>query len=261
MKALTSLLERLRPAARATRPRLSWSRAPSVVYAIGDVHGCLDQLRALEALIAEDARQVEGDKYLVLLGDYVDRGPKSAQVIDHLLAPPPPGFGRVCLRGNHEEMMLGAVAAGEGIGSWLSFGGEETMQSYGVPGDVAAALGTWPRNLQRQLLATYVPGEHVAFLSALPVALEMPGYAFVHAGVRPGYALSQQRDDDLMWIGGAFVESPESFGAIVVHGHTATAQPVLLPNRIGIDTGCYQTGRLTAIRLSPRDLPRFIEAR
>jgi serine/threonine protein phosphatase 1 len=261
MTVLTSLLSRLRPgAARVPLARVIWSHAPERVYAIGDVHGCLDQLRALEALIVEDARNSDGEKYLVLLGDYVDRGPKSAQVIDHLLAAPPAGFKRICLRGNHEDMMLRAATEGIGIPGWLSFGGEETMVSYGVPAH-HAGLRSRHRRVQQQLLRAYLPREHVAFLETLPVALEMPGYAFVHAGVRPGLTLAQQRDEDLMWIRDPFVTSTEDFGAVVVHGHTPVAHPVHQQNRIAVHTGCYQTGRLSACCLSPRDRPRFLEAR
>ena len=141
MTVLKSLLSKLRTeAASAPLPRVAWAHAPALVYAIGDIHGCLDQLLALEALIAEDARGIEGEKYLVCLGDYVDRGPKSAQVIEHMLAPPPAGFGRICLRGNHEDMLLGAATGGVGIADWLYFGGEETMQSYGMPEQQAATL-------------------------------------------------------------------------------------------------------------------------
>lgn len=261
MTSFQSLLSKLRPAAaRAPLPRVAWSRAPALVYAVGDIHGCLDQLLALEALVADDARSRGGDSFLVLLGDYVDRGPRSAQVIDHLLAAPPPGFARICLRGNHEDMMLRAVAGGIGIADWLSFGGEETMQSYGVAASHAAGLSGKPRRAQQQALQAYVPAEHLAFLDSLPVALEMPGYAFVHAGVRPGRELAQQRDSDLMWIRDEFVTSTADLDAVIVHGHTPTARPLLLPNRIALDTGCYQTGRLTACRLAPGEPPHFLEA-
>jgi len=257
-----SLLSRFFPApASAALPRLSWSRAPSVVYAIGDVHGCLDQLLALEALIAADAAGVEGDRYVIQLGDYTDRGPKSAQVIDHLMAPAPPGFERVCLRGNHDDMLLRAVTEGANISDWLAFGGEETMQSYGILPMQADWLRKGRRQTQMQVLEAYVPTEHLAFLKALPVALDMPGYIFVHAGVRPGLALAQQRDGDLMWIRDEFLESDRDHGAVVVHGHTPVRQPLLQPNQIAVDTACYQTGQLTAVRIAPGEVPRFISTK
>lgn len=229
--------------------RLAAGTRPELIYAIGDVHGCLDELRALEARIVADATGIAGEKWIVMLGDYIDRGPASAQVIDHLLAPAAGGFKRVCLRGNHEQALLNALADATMIDRWLEFGGDQTMISYGVG---AAGLETLRKGSARsklQLLAAHVPEEHITFLRELPSVLSVPGYVFVHAGLRPGVAIDAQTDRDMLWIRGEFLDADHDFGAVVVHGHTPMAEPFVSGRRIGIDTGCFMSGRLTAVRI------------
>lgn len=227
--------------------RLTAAKQPDVLYAIGDIHGCLDQLLALEAQIVADAARVDGERWLIYLGDYVDRGPKSAQVLDHILAPPPEGFRRVCLRGNHEAMMLAAIRNPAALDDWLAFGGEETMSSYGVSeSQLAGARG----RSRMQILQAHIPDEHIELLDGLPVAFSLPGYTFVHAGLRPGVPLAEQRDGDLMWIRDEFIHTAHDYGAVIVHGHTPVREPQTLPHRIAVDTGCYQSGHLTALRLT-----------
>ena len=214
------------------------------------MHGCLAPLRALEARIIADAAGEPGEKWIVMLGDYVDRGPHSAQVLDHLMAAPPPGFRRICLRGNHEEAMLGALETGEGLDSWLAFGSEATLASYGMSATQIAMLAGRGRTANKlQALQAHVADEHIDFLRRLPVLLAVPGYIFVHAGLRPGVALDQQRDRDLLWIRGEFLDADHDFGAVVIHGHTPQDEPFLGAHRIAIDTGCFASGRLTAVRV------------
>ncbi|MDX6767095.1 MAG: metallophosphoesterase family protein [Candidatus Methylacidiphilales bacterium] len=230
-------------------PRLHAAQRPPLLYAIGDVHGCLTELKALEARIVADAASEPGEKWLVMLGDYVDRGPHSAQVIDHLLAPPPKGFKRICLRGNHEAAMLGALD-GAGLETWLGWGVESTLASYGL-GAAQIALLSGPGRLsaKQQTLAAYIPDEHATFLRELPTMLTVPGYIFVHAGLRPGVPLAAQRDNDLLWIRGDFLDTDHDFGAVIVHGHTPADEPFLSAYRIGLDTGCFASGRLTGLRV------------
>lgn len=231
-------------------PRLSAAERPPLIYAVGDVHGCLDALKALEAKISADAAGEPGEKWLVMLGDYVDRGPQSAQVLDHLTAPPPAGFVRICLRGNHEAAMLAALEDGARIERWLAFGGEATLASYGLNAtQISTLAGAGKARSKLQLLQAYVPDEHVAFLTGLPVMLSVPGYVFVHAGLRPGVPLERQRDSDLLWIRDEFLVADHDFGVVVVHGHTPAVEPFLSPRRIGIDTGCFASGRLTGLRV------------
>lgn len=212
------------------------------VYAIGDVHGCLDRLAAMHALIAADlAERPVREPLLVHLGDYVDRGPDSAGVVGRLAGRVTmPDVPTVNLMGNHEHMMLDAVASGdvEAVELWLANGGTESLMSWGVPR--SAQPKDWP---------SYLPTPHLLFLRDLAVYHEAGGYLFVHAGVRPGIPLAQQSRHDLMWIREPFLSSKGSFGAVVVHGHTPRQEPVVRPNRIGIDTGAVIGGVLTCVVL------------
>lgn len=244
------LLRREGSAPVAGGERLRAAERPALIYAIGDVHGCLAPLKALEARIIADAAVAPGEKWIVMLGDYVDRGPQSAQVLDHLTAPPPKGFRRICLRGNHEEAMLAALKDADALDYWLGFGSEATLASYGVSAtQIAALAGRGRASTKLQLLQAYIPDEHVEFLRRLPVMLSVPGYVFVHAGLRPGVALDRQRDRDLLWIRGEFLDADHDFGAVVVHGHTPEDEPFLSARRVGIDTACFASGRLTAVRV------------
>ena len=220
---------------------------PSATYAIGDVHGCLDQLRALEQKIVADSAGIPGRKLLVMLGDYIDRGPNSAGVIDHLLARPPETFERICLMGNHEVMGAAFLDRPHPRSDWLAFGGSQTLQSYGL---AAMALeGKRPARL-RQLLDAHIPNDHRDFLRSLPWTLSLPGWLFVHAGLKPGIPLEDQHPDDLFWIRDEFFGSPGLPQQRIVHGHTPAADPVFTPARICIDTGAFATGRLTALKIT-----------
>lgn len=222
-----------------SHPRLAFHEWPAAVYAIGDVHGCLDQLIALEAVIAEDAADIEGEKWLVTLGDHVDRGPDSAGVIGHVMGPAPEGFRRFALLGNHEAMMLEFLSHPNRDTGWLGEGGLETLESYN--------LGT---SFGDDALATdWIPHAHLEFLSSLPLYLSLPGWLFVHAGIRPGVPLAEQADDDLIWIRAPFLTSQLTGGLRVVHGHTPGPDIVVTPHRIDVDTQCFATGKLSAVRV------------
>lgn len=215
------------------------------VYAVGDVHGCADRLAALHALIAEDAkaRPLYGPSpriALVHLGDYVDRGPDSAGVLELLLGPPPvPGAEVVNLIGNHEVMLLDAADPRAHPGAmefWLENGGAATLASYGTgpedPDPFAA-----------------VPEEHLAFLRRCPLRWSAGEYLFVHAGVRPDVPLDQQDPFDLVWIREPFLSFDGELAQVVVHGHSPAAAPAIRPHRIGIDTGACFGGDLTCVVL------------
>ena len=206
------------------------------VYAIGDVHGCLDRLRALHAMIAEDfaARPVTSPM-LVHLGDYIDRGPDSAGVVRYLQG----GFRAapvINLMGNHERMMLEALNSADPdiFEHWLSNGGDATLESWGVPEPHR------PHGLHR-----LIPAEDQRFLHALRLHHREAGYLFVHAGVRPGLPLERQSPHDLLWIREPFLSWMGDLGLIVVHGHTPVEAPEVRSNRIGIDTGAVRGGALT----------------
>jgi len=239
-------------------PRLKLDRQPQRIYAIGDVHGCLDLLQRLEAQIVADAEGAAGEKLIVMLGDLIDRGPASAQVIDHVLSRPPAGFERICLMGNHESMMLAFVRDPRHGAIWLENGGREALLSYGLPSDTLLR-GVAPRVLEN-LIASHVPAEHIEFLERLPVMLETPEAVFVHAGLRPGVTLEAQADDDLIWFRDNYESDYGEFGRVVVHGHMPRPEALVSPFRIAVDTGVYVNGRLTAVRIMPGESPALLAA-
>jgi serine/threonine protein phosphatase 1 len=243
------MLRRLLGIGPATRP--GSIPAGQVVYAIGDVHGRLDLLEDLLALIREDAGRhpAESARTLIYLGDYVDRGPESRGVVDAVMADPPPGFVTVRLLGNHEEAML-SFLDGESDGlDWLSFGGLETLLSYGVPLRSLPNSGEAVKVLQAALIEA-VPQPHVAFFRECRLHYSVGDYVFVHAGVRPGISLEKQTQTDLLWIRDDFlrVRAPLP-GRVVVHGHTICDLPQNREHRINIDTGAFVSGRLTCLVL------------
>lgn len=226
-----------------TRPRLFFETAPEVVYAVGDIHGCYDLLRRMETSIVEDAAAISGEKWIVMLGDYVDRGPQSAEVLDHLLLPPPEGFKRYCLAGNHEQLMLSYLDSPDPGHMWLGLGGQETLRSYRL--DETAAK----RSSVTALLASHIPAEHVDFLRKAPSLISIPGFVFVHAGLRRGVPLRQQSDQDLMWIRPDGHDAPLSPDFVTVHGHTPVPAIDVRPGRINVDTGAFATAILSGVRI------------
>jgi serine/threonine protein phosphatase 1 len=208
------------------------------IYAIGDIHGCIDQLAALHQAIAEDlAVRPVAEPLLIHLGDYVDRGEDSAAVVELLSAGSPiPGLPTINLMGNHEFMMLDALASGQAEAAelWMSNGGANTLFSWGVPRKVKQA--DW---------AGRIPARHLVFLRDLALTHQQGPYLFVHAGIRPGVRLNQQSREDLLWIREPFLSAKGDLGMVVVHGHTPVREPVVRPNRIGIDTGAVMGGVLT----------------
>lgn len=254
-----SLRGRLRGTPANSPQRLAVEADPAAIYAIGDVHGCLDHLLALEESIVADAANIAGERWIVMLGDVVDRGERSAQVLDHLLGPPPAGLRRFSLMGNHEVMMLDFIRRPSPASAWLEFGGRETLLSYGVPLE-ALMYGRFGAREARQIVDTYIPGDHIEFLEELPVLLETPSTLLVHAGIRPGVSIAQQADADLVGFRDNFEATYAEYGKVVVHGHTIREEPLVTSNRIAIDTGAYFTGRLTAIRLVPGEQPVLLSS-
>lgn len=217
------------------------------VYAVGDVHGCADQFEALLAAIdADDAARGPADTTLVLLGDLVDRGPDTRGVVERAMRlTASPRFA--LLKGNHEEMLLRAATGHRpSLQLFNRYGGRETLISYGV--DPAAYDEASFEELEA-LIVGAVPAAHRAFLDAGRPHLTIGDYLFVHAGIRPGVPLAEQVGADLRWIRDPFLGHRGPHGSMVVHGHTITAEPDVQPNRIGIDTGAYAGGLLTAIGL------------
>ena len=225
------------------------------VYVIGDIHGRSDLLDRMVGHISRDldANPIN-DCVTVTLGDYMDRGPDSRGVLDRLVRNPFP-MDFVALKGNHEalfEMFLADPTVAE---HWRRLGGLETLHSYGVPVS-NLMMGANYEQAARALEAA-VPDEHFKFLVSLKTSIITGKYFLCHAGVRPGVPLERQSVEDLLWIRDEFLQSTADFGRIVVHGHTPSEQPELLPNRINIDTGAFATGRLTCLVLESAE-PRFL---
>jgi serine/threonine protein phosphatase 1 len=213
------------------------------VTAIGDVHGHLD---LLEPYLAEaEARAVRHPHRrhrVILLGDVIDRGPRSADTVERLCR----GLGHcelTVLRGNHEEAMLDFITGEPNGRHWLEFGGRDTIRSYGV---TVPTGGRIDANDLREALIGALPRPHLKFLESLPVSVTLGDYFFVHAGARPGRALGQQTLRDLLWIREEFLASTARFEKKIVHGHTPVPEPDFRDNRINLDTGAYGSGRLTA---------------
>lgn len=212
--------------------------------AIGDVHGQLDALNSLMAkLDTMAATSSASRKILVFLGDYIDRGLKSRQVIDRMVAGFP-GYEVHYLRGNHDETILQFMDDASVGEAWKNYGGLETLGSYGV---ARTKTGDWTDSQAH--LKEKLPPTHLSFFRNLEMFFEIGDYLFVHAGLRPGIPLAEQSPHDLMWIRDDFLNSKSDFGRLVVHGHTPKSAPEIRSNRIGIDTGAYMTGVLTAIVL------------
>ena len=221
----------------------------SRVYVIGDIHGRADLLDRLHGLIMADARaHPAARKLAVYLGDYLDRGYQSREVIECLLACPLEGFKAVHLGGNHEKVMLDFLDD-PGIGlNWLMIGGDATLYSYGVAKAPRAHQLDDLEAVQRAFRDA-LPQSHLDFYRGLGSYHVEGDYLFVHAGVRPGVALDAQEARDLIWIRDEFLNSAADHGKMVVHGHSIVERPECHSNRIAIDTGAFATGRLTCLVL------------
>lgn len=220
------------------------------VYAVGDIHGRVDLLAELHRLIADDAEHLTPgtEKLVVYVGDFVDRGMESSQVIDRLLGHPLPGFSSVHLLGNHDAWLLSFLVDHQVGPTWLRYGGDATLHSYGVSVGLQRDDASVYHRLQAQLRER-VPRRHVSFLQSLELSYETGDYLFVHAGVRPSLPLDQQTAEDLLWIREPFLSWRQDLDKVVVHGHTVAAEPIVRNNRIGIDTGACWTGCLTCLVL------------
>ena len=228
-------------------------------YGIGDVHGRLDLLRDLMDRIDRDnADRPPAKTFIILVGDLVDRGPDSKGVIDYLLHRSERPEAMVILKGNHEEMFLRVLDGEEEVvDDWLSYGGYECAESYGI--SQGSTLNSTPAQIIERLKAA-VPPAHRRFLAGMADSFRFGDYLFVHAGIRPGIPMEDQAGKDLRWIREGFLDDSTDHGLVVIHGHTIVDGPEQHPNRIAIDTGAYRGGALTAIGLEgPRRW--FLEAR
>lgn len=217
------------------------------IYCIGDIHGRDDLLAELHGMIEQDALSFSGKKQVLYLGDYIDRGPSSNQVIERLVSQPLEGFDSIFLLGNHEQALLDFLQDARAMASWMTWGGVETLRSYGIetgPMPSPMSLDQISHQLKLKL-----PDSHLRFLEELQHCYQAGDYYFVHAGIRPGVPLQRQELGDQLWIRESFTQSRQDHGSVVVHGHSISREVEMLPNRIGIDTGAFHTGVLTALVL------------
>ena len=229
------------------------------IYAIGDIHGRADLLEALLRQIDADCTLYPSSRPIVVfLGDYIDRGPASRQVLDLLL-----GCQRtkeaVFLRGNHDNFVRRFLSSPAVLDEWRLYGGLETLVSYGLKPSINPGVPE-----QRQLakeLEKSTPERHLEFLDSLNLSFNCGDFLFVHAGIRPGVPIRKQREEDLLWIREEFLSCEQRFEKFVVHGHTPVRAPDIRSNRINIDTGAFATGRLTCIVIEGAAIVPLIDVR
>jgi serine/threonine protein phosphatase 1 len=217
------------------------------IYAISDIHGCADLLQQMFTVIDRDLANAKSIRAIhVFLGDYIDRGPESRQTID-LLVDRSRNHETVFLKGNHEAFLFDVLKSPSQLQGWRQYGGLQTLTSYGLTPSLNP-----DENEQAELikeLAYRIPPYQRRFFNSLRLRFVCGDFFFVHAGVRPGIPLTQQKEEDMLWIREEFLESEEQFSKYIVHGHTPVLQPDIRPNRINIDTGAYATGNLTLLTL------------
>jgi serine/threonine protein phosphatase 1 len=241
-----------------TSPRfLNLENFTGTVYVIGDVHGRLDLLLGLEALIFEDAKNSENEKLIIYIGDMIDRGPDSAGVLTHIRGPVPTNFLRLALLGNHEHMLLRFVQdTNEDM--WLNFGGRETLMSYGVGAKETfdAKPGTTD---MRILLQKAIPRDHLNFLHSLPQAIKLKHFILTHAGGDPEKSFADQTKRDMVWGVRGFLKTKADYGQEMVHGHFIVDEVRRADGKIAIDTGAYTSGRLSAVKLEHDGTVEFLQ--
>lgn len=242
---------RTRPSATAARSASTGGRR---VYAIGDIHGRADLLDELLDLVSrDDAVRPPCSVHLIFLGDLVDRGPDSAAVVNRAIALSKSGGHVRFIKGNHEEVFVLASRGDEQAAQFFRrIGGIATLASYGLdPADGMAmddaAIASW--------MLAHIPRAHIDFIDGFEDMIEIGDYLFVHAGIRPGVALTAQEPAALRWIRQPFLDHAAPHEKMIVHGHSIAENVDVRTNRIGIDTGAYASGRLTALGLE--DMERW----
>jgi serine/threonine protein phosphatase 1 len=222
------------------------------IYAIGDIHGRADLLRWLLDEIGDHvaAQTVPASTYVVVIGDLIDRGPESAEVLRLLQNAQSHTDRLVVLLGNHEQLMLRALEGDrQTFSTWMRVGGIQTLESFGLDSSILEV----PFERAIADIRAAVPREILEWLNSLPLTARSGDYLFCHAGVRPGVPINRQDREDLLWIRHEFLNDESDHGAVVVHGHSISSDVQVRSNRIGIDTGAYRTGVLTAVYLERTD--------
>lgn len=231
---------------RSDRRILTLTRPPETVYAVGDIHGCADLYQRLETQVIQDAGTRSGRKLILCLGDMVDRGPHSATVLRQMQRALPEGISRICLAGNHEDMMCRFMDDPVRHRTWLDHGGDATLRSYGIAPDENGAYSA-NAALARRIRAG-IPADDLAFLRSLPLAIEAADFVFAHAGYDLSCPAQGQDQNRLLW--GPPGQSPDYSGSkCLIHGHVIVSEITYTACGINLDLGAYRYGRLAALRL------------
>ena len=217
------------------------------IYAIGDVHGRFDLLKTMHQLIEQENEKVPPRDWVVIhLGDYVDRGPQSKEVLDFLVRATAASPRMIALAGNHDVGFIEFLETGDAYGLFAGNGGRQTALSYGVDidfDDPDSVLSGWKQ------LVPLVPAAHVELLRGLERSASYGDFFFCHAGVRPGVELDLQDPDDLIWIRNEFLNDPGLYAKVIVHGHTPVSDVDVRLNRVNLDTGAFATSRLSGLMI------------
>jgi serine/threonine protein phosphatase 1 len=221
------------------------------VYAIGDIHGRIDLLQRIEQRITVDVQAIPAgvQSTVVYLGDYIDRGPDSNAVIQHLMTRPPVAGVDIFLKGNHEQSLLDFLDDPHRVAAqWFDFGGIATLMSYGIR-EAPSKVQAGRFDELHDELAAAIPPDQLAFLRSLKLSWEAGDYFFVHAGIDPRQPMDRQGPESMLWIREEFISAEGPFSHRIVHGHTIVPEVEFLPHRIAVDTGAYATGRLSCVVL------------
>lgn len=222
------------PQLKAVPPREFKIPEGTRIYAVGDIHGRSALLSKMFAAIAKDvANKPPATITEIFLGDYIDRGMQSREVIDLLIAPPPTGHQRVCLMGNHEDTLLRFLVTPSLLREWANFGGYATLASYGL--GIPESMSPEKLTIVRDRLIRDLPESHMTFLQNLKLSYQMGDYLFVHAGILPETPLEEQSRDNLLWIRAPFLKHEGYFDHYIVHGHSPVEEPDIRPNRANLD--------------------------
>ena len=251
-------MKRLRTLFGANTPRNDENPLEGTVYAIGDIHGHAKKLKGLLKAIIAHSKNQSGPFTIVFVGDYIDRGPEIKETIRCVRHDIPAGWKAVYLRGNHEHELLTFLKTPASNMQWFQWGGVETCQDYGVQVYDAHGLRS-PETLAAELLKAVTSNGDLAWMEATQLYHQIGPYTFVHAGVRPGISLANQMSQDLLFIRDDFHNRPHGLATTIIYGHTILAEPLLADDRIGIDTGAYTGGPLTAVALSATQPPEFVQ--
>ena len=233
------------------------------VFAIGDIHGCLKQLVALQDKIFNFPKYKKDEDLLLYLGDYIDRGLRSKEVINHILQLQKEGIKSIFLMGNHEQIIIDFLFNKiNNLSNWIMNGADQTFKSYDI--EVAEFIKDGfeddKMDKLRNVFLSKLTKDHIHFFNNLKLTYTLGDYLFVHAGINPKKSLSEQSEIDLLWSrSDQFFDKNFKFEKIIVHGHTPESDIINFPYRINVDTGCFFSGKLSCVCLNDNnDERKFI---